>query len=230
VLTGLIGHWEALSKWRDINWFAKQFGHRTIPVEIGRHQGKKWTENTLTINDFMNDYLWPDAEAHMAMGSGGVARMPPDEKVGYIAQHTLFDQLPSLRKDFTTPPLCNMGPQGMIRVNAWLGTSGTVTPLHYDSYDNLLSQVIGYKYVRLYRESEREKLYINEMPEGDVTTSQNNISPVDIENPDLSLHPLFKDAVYTETVLGPGDILFIPQGVWHYVRSLSPSMSVNFWF
>ena len=29
---------------------------------------------------------------------------------------------------------------------------------------------------------------------------------------------------------GPGDVLFIPRSVWHYVRSLTTSCSVNFWF
>lgn len=42
--------------------------------------------------------------------------------------------------------------------------------------------------------------------------------------------PLFKDAQYEEAVLGPGDMLYIPSKHWHYVRSLSPSFSVNFWF
>ena len=67
-------------------------------------------------------------------------------------------------------------------------------------------------------------------PADDVSYAQKNISPVSIENPDLSQHPDFERAVYTETLLGPGDMLFMPQGCWHYVRSLTPSMSVNFWF
>ena len=47
---------------------------------------------------------------------------------------------------------------------------------------------------------------------------------------DLDAHPLAAQAVYTETVLSPGDTLFIPARHWHYVRSLTPSFSVNFWF
>ena len=39
-----------------------------------------------------------------------------------------------------------------------------------------------------------------------------------------------KGAEYVEGVLGPGDMLFIPKSVWHYVRSLTTSVSVNFWF
>ena len=33
-----------------------------------------------------------------------------------------------------------------------------------------------------------------------------------------------------ETILGPDDALFVPCGWWHYVRALTPSFSLNFWF
>jgi len=42
--------------------------------------------------------------------------------------------------------------------------------------------------------------------------------------------PLFRDAEFVEGMLGPGECLCIPVGWWHYVRSLSPSFSVSFWW
>ena len=60
--------------------------------------------------------------------------------------------------------------------------------------------------------------------------SQNNISPVDVENYNEKEYPLFSAALFTEYILKPGDTLFIPDGCWHYVRSLSCSFSLNFWF
>lgn len=68
--------------------------------------------------------------------------------------------------------------------------------------------------------------------EGDSTTTQGNISAVDVEAPDLALHPRFAEAsgTHLDAVLGPGDALYIPAGWWHYVRSITPSFTVNFWF
>lgn len=42
--------------------------------------------------------------------------------------------------------------------------------------------------------------------------------------------PLFGEARYVETVLEEGECLYIPVGWWHYVRSLSVSFSVSFWW
>ena len=42
--------------------------------------------------------------------------------------------------------------------------------------------------------------------------------------------PLLATATVHHCVLGPGMLLYIPNGWWHAVRSLSVSLSISFWF
>mmetsp|Transcript_16674 Transcript_16674/g.39002 ORF Transcript_16674/g.39002 Transcript_16674/m.39002 type:complete len:140 (-) Transcript_16674:197-616(-) len=137
-------------------------------------------------------------------------------------------QLPELKADISVPHFCSLG--SMKTVNVWLGTAGTVTALHYDSDDNFLAQVAGFKYVRLYMHAEAPRLYATQAPRRDPRQHGESFSPVRVEAPDLHAHPDFANARYTETILAPGDSLFIPKLTWHYVRALTTSISVNFWF
>lgn len=84
-----------------------------------------------------------------------------------------------------------------------------MTPLHTDPHHNLLVQVVGTKYVRLYSPAHSAALY--PFPSG-ITT---NSSQVDLLNPDTSLHPDFTASPFLETELGPGQTLYIPPGAHH---------------
>ena len=148
------------------------------------------------------------------------------------------------RQALRTAGLANVKQLDEPLLNAWLGPKGTKTPLHTDPYHNILCQVVGYKYVRLYPPSETPSLY----PLGidDKGVNMENTSRVDVSHfrsrslggsTDLDairvtgkMFPLFKDAKYQEAILGPGECLYIPLGWWHYVESLSTSFSVSFWW
>jgi len=95
-------------------------------------------------------------------------------------------------------------------------------------------QVAGFKFLRLYSRQQTPLLYVERgqatQSAMNATRAQKNISAVDVENPDLKKHPSFAEAKQLECILGPGDMLFIPAKFWHYVRSLSPAISVNFWY
>jgi len=53
---------------------------------------------------------------------------------------------------------------------------------------------------------------------------------VDIENPDFERFPKFKNAKSVETLLNPGDVLFLPPYWFHHVIAVDFSTSVNFWY
>ena len=115
-----------MQHWPSLDWWTHRHGYRTVPVELGTDSTDKWKETTMLIHTFMSDFMHPSV------------CQEPEAEVAYIAQHPLFDQLPSLTGDFEQPAL--MGGEA-VQMNAWIGTQGTVTPLHYDSYDNFLAQV-----------------------------------------------------------------------------------------
>lgn len=234
-------HWKSFNKWRNLSFWCEEFGHRLVPIEIGKLDPSKinadnslptWKESTFTFHDYIDQFI----EDNLSKCNG---KEKPEclqnDKIGYLAQHHLFDQFPPLQEDFDIPPYCKVSQSEgdnmeHVKINAWFGTQDTVTSLHFDSYDNFLTQIFGYKYVRLYAPSQSENLYPIEGSEGESVTKQNNISPVDVENPNFDAFPKFKNAEYVECILGPHDMLYIPHHWWHYVRSLTPSFSVNFWF
>ncbi|KAJ0806560.1 putative [histone H3]-dimethyl-L-lysine(36) demethylase [Helianthus annuus] len=112
----------------------------------------------------------------------------------------------------------------MKSVNAWFGPAGTVTPLHHDPHHNILAQVVGKKYVRLYPASLSEELYPH------AESMLKNSSQVDLDNFDPNEFPNFEDVEFMDCILEEGEMLYIPPKWWHYVRSLTTSLSVSFWW
>lgn len=105
----------------------------------------------------------PDTANHPTAVTAQQQPTPTPAAVAYLAQHQLFTQLPQLRNDILIPDHCYTAPPphptdpsqdqpelDAPLLNAWLGPPGTITPLHTDPYHNLLAQVVGRKYVRLY--------------------------------------------------------------------------------
>jgi hypothetical protein len=248
VIKHLLTGWPALEKWKQISYLRLKTigGRRLVPVEIGKNYvDSEWGQSIITFNKFLDDYVLDSTEL---LGNA----------MGYLAQYDLFEHIPALRNDIMIPSLCYatcspphrsspfLAQHSAITrledpmLNAWFGPGGTVSPMHTDPYHNILAQVVGRKYVRLYSPREHNKLYPKGIEEGGV--DMGNTSNVDVGlitgldgNIDahkmaISEFPLFKDADYVDVILEPGDCLYIPLGWWHYVRSLSVSFSVSFWF
>ena len=217
-ITNTINHWPALdnnsqSQW-NMEYFGRIMGHRTVPIEIGnRYTDLDWTQTLMTTNTFIKEYV---------LNSNPTS-------VGYLAQHELFNQIPELSDDFDIPLYCYSGESDEdISINMWFGPSNTVSPMHTDPRHNCLCQVFGQKYVRLYTSNQTEFLYPY-----DPNDMLSNTSQIDLDQdfPEIvNSFPEFEKAKGYECIIGPGDILYIPPKCWHFVKSLSNSCSLSFWF
>ncbi|RFU75420.1 lysine-specific demethylase 8 [Trichoderma arundinaceum] len=264
VFTDLTKEWPAFS---DRPWNSPEHllsrtfgGRRLVPIEIGRsYVDEGWSQELVQFKHFLAKYIDPSI---LPCDDDDASPPPQDsqqpEKVGYLAQHNLFQQIPALRNDIQVPDFCwadvpphptdpskDQAPVDVPQLNAWFGPARTITPLHTDGYHNLLCQVVGTKYVRLYSPEETARLRPRGMEHG---VDMSNTSELDVgilegwdEDQDADndgnevndwdgIRKELKDVPYWECILQPGDTLVIPMGWWHYVRSLSISFSVSFWW
>lgn len=265
IIRGGANHWPAIA---DKTWSSPSYllsrmamGHRLVPIELGSsYTDDDWDQKLMPFEQFLDQYMLQN----------------PIEK-GYLAQHDLFFQVPKLREDIAIPDYCYSDPPHVEgeaipelsddadpSLNIWMGSAHTVSTAHTDPHHNILVQVVGQKYVRLFAPSETSRLY----PFGEVNgISMSNTSRVDVgeamrlfegweeweklkpkpevmQRDPIELYddieslqedflvdfPDFPKVKYVEGIIGPGDCLYIPKGWFHYVRSLSPSISVSFWW
>jgi hypothetical protein len=104
----------------------------------------------------------------------------------------------------------------------WIGSAGTRSMLHSDLKDNLFCQIWGSKTVTLLPWRDSRAAY--PFPDNLVN------SQIDVAHPDVARYPLLRGVTFYSATVGPGDIVFIPRGCWHDIRSHTPSVSVNHWF
>ncbi|KAK1729019.1 hypothetical protein CaCOL14_008528 [Colletotrichum acutatum] len=294
VLTSLMTEWPALSTrpWSSPRYLMSRThgGRRLVPVEVGRsYVDEGWTQELISFRELLARVVASGSPSTAASTATSMTTMTVRTEDGtekatekattYLAQHELFAQLPHLLNDILTPDHCFTSPPAhplnqsankpeldVPLVNAWFGPAGTITPLHTDGYHNLLCQVVGEKYVRLYAPRDSEALCPrgfdgdddyndDEGDEGGEGNGQDEeskagqgVKKVDMSNtsafdvgavegwdPDTEgRDPMeleeFRGLRYWDCVLGPGEVLYIPIGWWHYVRSLSVSFSVSFWW
>lgn len=213
IITGGMDGWPAMNEraWANLDYLKSIAGPRTVPVEVGTHYlHPEWSQKLMTFAQFIDNHV--------------TNSQVPATNRGYLAQIELFELVPELRRDFGLPDYCGLGQGEDIKIQAWFGPKGTVSPLHEDPYHNLLAQVVGRKRIRLYSPHNTPFLY----PHTGKTLK--NTSQIDVERPDLERFPLFAQAQGEELVLEAGEMLYLPPHYWHFVRSLSVSFSISFWF
>lgn len=165
--------------------------------------------------------------------------------VYYMAQHDLVTQFPALERDYmlpdyvyTSPPPPSDWPHYRppatadgVTTNLWIGPAGTVSPPHHDPFYNCFVQAVGHKEVWVAPphcrpvEQQQHDAKNNAIAE----TLMSNTANLDVFDSKTAV-PASVRAAALKATLGPGDLLYMPPGWWHSLRSLSRSFSVSMWF
>jgi len=295
VITGLTDDWPArtTNPWKKPAYLLSRTfqGRRLVPVELGRsYVDAGWTQQLMKFGQFLDDYVINAGRECKEEGkpTGYLAQhqlflqipqlrndiLIPDLCYTVPPKHPLWHSHGQLTSQPAKVGSDSEDDEAMDdtvfpQLNAWFGPPQTITPLHTDPYHNLLVQVVGRKYLRLYP-SWLSGTHPNEKGGGPMHARGNegginmgNTSRVDIgvlegwdsppstpiatseegskegssevneeEEDELEegWEEEFRKLPYWDCILEEGDTLYIPVGWWHYVRSLSVSFSVSFWW
>ncbi len=210
VLDGYVADWPATRLW-TLDYFESRLGDREVEVQANRDAEASYEIRGQTLKTLMTlrDFI-----AIIRSGAGNNTYMTANNaERNATALGPLADDVGVL-DGLLEPPAAGALP-GML----WLGPAGTVTHLHHDLTNNLMIQVVGRKVVKLISPLDTSKVYNHHHVYSAIA---------DLDAPiDDAQYPLFKDATIFTVTLNPGDVLFIPIGWWHHVRSLDVSVTLT---
>ena len=198
-------NWPAMKKW-SFEFFANLQLPKQVFLEMNNVLQQKGEYEVMDYGDYIRRIAADSSE--------------PGKRPGYLPVFKIFRAFPQLKEDVDFSILNQHKLKNTVA--GWIGPAGTVTGYHVDWGDNVLAQVCGRKEVRLVAPQESKYMYTS--PRFDQGTTS---SLVDVDNFDAERFPLFEKAQQYRVVIHPGEMLFIPRGWWHYVRSLDKSISVS---
>ncbi|WP_343344321.1 cupin-like domain-containing protein [Sphingomicrobium sp. XHP0239] len=208
-LTGLVDDWAALEKW-DLDYLDTVVGDRTVEVQERRESAADYE-----LDKERHRSSAPMRSITQRLRDLGEEGASNDFYVTAYNDRGNNVSLAPLWKDLG--PVSILEPTGGNDGFFWLGPKGTLTPFHHDLTNNLLVQVKGRKTVRMVPSWEvgRMRNYIH-------CFSSREPADWDAVAQDPDLPPLL------ETVIGPGEAIFLPIGWWHHVEALDRSISMSF--
>jgi hypothetical protein len=208
IITGAFDSWPARTQW-NFDYFRARCGDCEVEVQFGRNSDPNYEINQPNLKRIMPFREYVD----LVEGSGTTndfymtANNTSQNRVSLTA---LWADVPTIG-EYLDPASPDTG-------FFWFGPAGTRTPFHHDLTNNFMAQVIGRKRVML-------------VPMSDTPHMYNNLhcySQVDGSAIDVTRFPALQQTNLIECTIGPGDLLFLPIGWWHYVEGLEASVTMTY--
>jgi hypothetical protein len=217
VVAGALRSCPALTRW-TFDHLRRVSGRRRVKLKQGLTESG--VAGLRTVDSSLGDYL--DAletyETRYRLGEAMAVERPP-----YLHDVPLLGILPDAADDLDGFPAGYFPawyrPHCLQFAQLFLGPKHSLTPLHFDCLltHNLFFQISGRKRFILLDHDQLPYCYPYRW----------RWCEVDPENPDFARHPRYRNAQARECTVGPGDLLYMPPGMLHHVRSLDCALSFN---
>lgn len=204
VFSDIVNKWLAYTTW-SLDFFRNLDFDLPVHIEDGDVLQGETQFHKETLNDYVASLLALELN---------------NEQVSYLSAFDILRFLPELAKDVDFSLLTHMTVKNVLF--AWLGPPQTVTGFHTDWVHNLLAQIHGRKEILLVAPHQSKLMYRSRKYD-----FRSQLSEIVIDEKTLDNFPDFRNVDVFRVVLLPGEMLFIPKGWWHYVKSLDISISVN---
>ncbi len=204
VIERFIEDWPAYNKW-SLDYIKHIAGNITVPLYDDRPV------------DYKEGFNEPHATMKMADYIDLLKREPTKYR---IFLWNVLKEIPQLQKDFKFP---DFGVKLLKRIPMlFFGGTDSHTFMHYDiDLANIFHfHFEGKKQCILFDQTQTDFLY--KIPHSLITREDINFN-----DPDLEKWPALKKAKGYVTELNHGDVLYMPEGYWHYMRYITPGFSMS---
>lgn len=204
VVEKLTEDWPAYEKWK-LDYIKNIAGDKEVPL---------YDDRPVTHKDGFN-------QAHAKMKMADYIDLLQSKPTNYrIFLYNLMQQVPTLKSDFKWP---DIGLQLVKQLPMlFFGGENSKVFIHYDiDYSNILHfHFHGKKQCILFAPDQTPFLY--KVPHALISRED-----IDFDNPDLEKWPALKQAQGLICNLEHGEMLYMPEGYWHYMKYLTPGFSMS---
>ena len=197
-------NWPAYTKW-NLDYMKAVGGDITIPL---------YDDRPVQHKDGFN-------QPHTKMKLGDYIELLKHEPTKYrVFLWNAIKEIPLLQNDFSFPDFGLRLLKGVPML--FFGGRDSYTFMHYDiDLANIFHfHFEGKKEVILFDQEQNDYLY--KVPHSLITRED-----IDFANPDFEKWPMLKNANGHTTELNHGEVLYIPEGYWHYMRYITPGFSMS---
>ncbi|MDO1512597.1 cupin-like domain-containing protein [Maribacter confluentis] len=204
VLENAITDWPAFRKW-NLDYMKEVAGAITVPL---------YDDRPVQHKDGFNE---PHAKMKMADYVDLLKKEPTRFR---IFLWNILKEVPALQNDYSFPDFGLKLMKGLPML--FFGGRDSYTFMHYDiDLANIFHfHFDGEKEVILFPQSETKKLY--KVPHSLITHES-----IDFSDPDYDKWPALKQANGFKATLSHGDVLYMPEGYWHYMKYKTPGFSMS---